>query len=153
MDIQVESVKDEVGNEYNFTQSNKDDRELEIKIGDADKTISGVHTYIITYTVSGAITYFSDHDELYWNATGNDWDVPINNVTIDVFLPEVIDYSKLQTACFTGESGGKESKCEKSVNTGKVGLSTVKGPLTIVIGFNKGIVTEITRQYEEPSTF
>ncbi|KKQ74675.1 MAG: hypothetical protein US94_C0001G0076 [Berkelbacteria bacterium GW2011_GWB1_38_5] len=149
---QIDKIIDSQGKVIEYSQED-DGSYLKLKIGDPNLTVTKEKTYIITYKVAGIINYFSDHDELYWNATGNDWDVPINNVTIDVFLPEVIDYSKLQTACFTGESGGKESKCEKSVNTGKVGLSTVKGPLTIVIGFNKGIVTEITRQYEEPSTF
>src|SRR3989344_3903018 len=77
MNMNVISVNDEKGNNYNYKTTNLDDRELELKIGDADKTITGVHTYVITYTVSGALTYFSDHDELYWNVTGNEWTVPI----------------------------------------------------------------------------
>jgi len=50
-------------------------------------TVTGVHSYVISYRVGGALTYFSDHDELYWNVTGNEWDVPINYVNSEITLP------------------------------------------------------------------
>ena len=34
-------------------------------------------TLILTYKVSNGLKYFDDHDELYWNVTGDEWDVPI----------------------------------------------------------------------------
>src|SRR4029077_11642206 len=49
---------------------------LDIKIGDANKTVTGRHVYTITYRVEGALNGFSDHDELYWNAIGDQWSVP-----------------------------------------------------------------------------
>ena len=39
--------------------------DLQIKIGDANKTVTGVHTYTINYRVQGALNGFPDHDELY----------------------------------------------------------------------------------------
>lgn len=36
-----------------------------IKIGDPDRTVSGVHAYTLTYLVRGAMNAFADHDELY----------------------------------------------------------------------------------------
>jgi len=65
-------VKDENGNNYDFSQSIVNE-EIRLKIGDADKFITGMQTYIISYKVTGALTYFLDHDELYWNVTGNKW--------------------------------------------------------------------------------
>ncbi|MGH2554621.1 MAG: DUF2207 domain-containing protein, partial [Actinomycetota bacterium] len=47
---------------------NKSGNLLQIKIGDPDRTITGPHTYTITYRVQGALNGFADHDELYWNA-------------------------------------------------------------------------------------
>ncbi|MCX6730401.1 MAG: DUF2207 domain-containing protein, partial [Candidatus Roizmanbacteria bacterium] len=64
--VQVESIKDEKGTTYSYSSSWVNNR-LKVKIGDANRTITGLHTYIIRYIVSGAITYYSDHDELYWN--------------------------------------------------------------------------------------
>src|SRR5438876_499489 len=34
-------------------------------------------TVKITYRVPNALLYFEDHDELYWNITGDEWEVPI----------------------------------------------------------------------------
>lgn len=49
----------------------------EVKIGDPDATITGEQTYVITYTLSGALSYGDVGSEFYYNATGDDWEVPI----------------------------------------------------------------------------
>jgi len=46
-----------------------------LKIGDADKNVQGVQTYILQYHLAGVINPFADHDEFYWNAIGPGWDV------------------------------------------------------------------------------
>lgn len=48
-----------------------------IKIGDPDRTVTGVHTYTLTYLVRGVMNAFADHDELYWNVTGTGWLFPL----------------------------------------------------------------------------
>ncbi|MCR4277379.1 MAG: DUF2207 domain-containing protein, partial [Candidatus Roizmanbacteria bacterium] len=75
------SVQDENGIDYRFTTSTVDEKLISLKIGNANRLVTGIHNYIITYKVAGALTYFSDHDELYWNITGNDWQIPIANTT------------------------------------------------------------------------
>ena len=34
----------------------------------------GEYTYVFDYSVTRELGFFSDHDELYWNVTGNGWD-------------------------------------------------------------------------------
>lgn len=58
-----------------------------LRIGDPDTTISGAHRYTIRYRVDAALNGFEDHDELYWNAVGPEWDVPIERVTARVRVP------------------------------------------------------------------
>src|SRR3990167_3153924 len=146
MDMNVLSVKDELGNNYTYKTTNLDDRELEIKIGDADKTITGVHTYVITYTVSGALTYFSDHDELYWNVTGNEWTVPIELASSKVTLPAVDGSSVTNAICYTGASVATEQNCTPEFSGNSVGvknnsiLNSGEG-LTVVVGFPKNVVS------------
>src|SRR5215217_2647053 len=49
-----------------------------IWIGNPDYFLDrGIHTYIIHYTMSRMARSFEDHDELYWNVTGNYWIFPI----------------------------------------------------------------------------
>ena len=78
------TVTDENGNSQTFVKSWINEQFVRIKIGNADKLITGTHMYVISYKVSGALTYFSDHDELYWNINGNEWTVPIAILTSEV---------------------------------------------------------------------
>ena len=69
-----------------------------IKIGDPDRTVTGVHTYELAYRVDGALNTFADHLELYWNAIGTDWPAPIAAATVHARVPGTV----LQVACFAG---------------------------------------------------
>jgi hypothetical protein len=68
--LQVESVTASPGTPADYDVSSQSGGITEIKIGDPDRTITGVHTYTIVYTVGAAMNGFKDHDELYWNAIG-----------------------------------------------------------------------------------
>jgi uncharacterized membrane protein YgcG len=76
IDIAVTGVKQD-GAEIPYEVSRSGDA-THIKIGDPDHTITGEHTYTIDYRADGAYSFFDDDTaELYWNATGNSWEVPI----------------------------------------------------------------------------
>lgn len=146
LDFKNFSVTDENGVNYQYKKST-DGENLTLKIGDPDRTITGVHTYIIYYRVAGALTYFSDHDELYWNVTGNDWPVWIKNAAATVILPKKIGEAAIKTACFMGSYGDNES-CTSSATDNSATfisakpLSSSEG-LTVVLGFPKNVVAEL----------
>ncbi len=125
---------------------------IRFKIGDPDKRIIGQQTYVITYAVAGVITPFSDHDELYWNVTGNNWEVPITSVKATVTLPAG---DHIQVICYTGIIGSQEQCLGEIIDKQSQFLSIrslAPGEgLTIVNGFTKGIVPIIT--VERPLTF
>ena len=132
---------------YPFTKTTSGET-LTLKIGDPDKTISGVHTYDILYKAAGALTYFSDHDELYWNITGNDWPVPIDAVVARIELPAEVAKADLRVACFTGSSGSTDTNCDTSYASGVVTIQTNRqlaayDGMTAVIGFPKGLVAVV----------
>jgi hypothetical protein len=140
------SVTNEKGILYKYSVSNENNTDI-IKIGDADQTVTGVNIYNISYRTSGAITYFSDHDELYWNVTGNDWQIPIKNASITVSLPQKIQPDQINLSCFTGVSGSSEKECSIS-NIENYSVKSLRSlgsgeGLTIVIGFPKNIVAMI----------
>ena len=61
---------------------------VRIFTGDADVYLkNGPHRFAITYQTARQIRFFKDHDELYWNATGNGWDFPIGKASATVTLP------------------------------------------------------------------
>jgi len=148
------SVTDENGRSYKYVKSWIDEKILRLKIGDADRYVTGEHQYIISYKVSGALTYYSDHDELYWNVNGNEWTVPTRRTTAAVVFPAEIKTEDIKTACFTGITGSNVSDCNYLINDS--GQDNIKASqplsagegLTIVIGFPKNIVAVL-----EPKEF
>ena len=75
-----------------------------LKVGDAGRTISGTHTYEITYKVTGALSQQSDVTELYWNVTGNQWQIPIEEVRVALRLSDAGALGE-QAACYVGGLG------------------------------------------------
>ncbi len=111
-----------------------------LKIGDADRTITGEHTYVIEYKVNRAVRFFNDHDELYWNVTGNEWEVPITKSSAAVYLPFAAN-DEVKTICYTGETGSKAQDCTGSVQSNEA-LFAANDFLTIAVSWPKGLVTE-----------
>jgi uncharacterized membrane protein YgcG len=112
-----------------------------IKIGDPNQVIMGGHTYEIRYTLDGALNPFDDHDELYWNAIGPDWNVPISDVTASISAPVAID----RALCFTGPVGST-LPCETTSMDGatvRFSESTIDPhePVTLVAALPPGSVT------------
>jgi len=123
------------------TKITDDTGSTHIRIGDPNRTITGVHTYTIAYTARGVLNSFPDHDELYWNAIGTEWFVFINNATAKVTAPAAITGA----ACFAGEKGSNLA-CDRATVDGSAAnfsermLGFNEG-LTVVIGLPKGAVT------------
>ena len=61
------SVTGKNGESYNYSTLYPQNH-LRLKIGDPNKTITGTHIYVVSYNVSGALTYFNDHTELCFGA-------------------------------------------------------------------------------------
>ena len=128
-----------------YPNTSEEDTTYKIKIGDPNKTITGVQNYTIPYTVGGGLTYFSDHDELYWNVTGNEWKVPIQNAGVTIQLPKETPLESIKVACYTGVKNSTEQNCETEVVDTQVAAYTTKPlaageGLTVVVSFPKGIV-------------
>ncbi|OIP86805.1 hypothetical protein AUK04_00075 [Candidatus Roizmanbacteria bacterium CG2_30_33_16] len=147
LETNVIGVRDANNEPYDFT-TNRQKNTIQIKIGSASKYVTGIVTYIISYDISGALTYYSDHDELYWNITGNGWQVPILKATAEVVLPEQITASDIKSICFTGSVGSTDQNCNSTNQTNTVlvnsnlPLSATQG-LTAVVSFPKNIVAVV----------
>jgi uncharacterized membrane protein len=141
----VLSVKDASGRgwKYKVTRSG---HVIHIRIGDPKRFVGDRQTYVITYQVENAILFFDDHDELYWNVTGNDWKAPIQEASAHVSLATKSTSKNLWTACYTGPYGSKETKCgyETYDNNSKFltkrSLNIGEG-FTIAFGWEKGLVS------------
>lgn len=154
--IKVKKVTDETGVPYNYTTSVTKGL-IEIKIGEADKLVTGTKKYIINYTVERAMLYLEDHDEFYWNAIGTDWGVRIENVEATVIFPRVLNIRKEMTAsCYKGEFGSK-NECESMIipgNNPEEGDRIIYSDknfgahngMALITGFPKGTVYQPTKK-------
>lgn len=112
------------------------------RIGDPRRTVTGLQTYLITYNVARTINAFSGHDELYWSATGNEWEWDIARALCIVTLPEGVDVRKVRFTFYTGRLGSREQGGQAKVEDHKVVFEA--GPfrqgegLTIVVSVPKG---------------
>lgn len=52
---------------------------------------SGTHTYVVNYTVKDAVKVYADCAELYWQFIGEDFEVPVDNVTGKIHLPNGVE--------------------------------------------------------------
>lgn len=151
--LHVESVSATGGASAQFDVSNEPGGITRIKIGDPDATTSGVHTYTIVYTVDAAMNGFADHDELYWNAIGDQWDVPVEHATTTVNAPAGI----LDAVCYAGPVRATTS-CDKQKVMGETARFTRSGlfpfeAFTVVVALPKGSVAEPHPQLVEPWSF
>lgn len=144
---EVLGVTDEENNLITYTEDS-DEQALHIKIGDPDETVSGKHTYIISYRIYNAIRQFTDHAELYWNVTGNEWTVPVLDGGALVKWPE-INTSSLAAGCLTGSVGSEATDCEFETATSSVDFyaNTEFKPgegMTIFVSFPLGVISTTT---------
>ncbi|SFV36229.1 Predicted membrane protein [Devosia crocina] len=116
-----------------------------IWIGDSRGFIgAGDHRYVITYTMARMARPFEEHDELYWNATGNYWNFPILRSVARVTLPQGATITKL--SAYTGAPGSTEqavsvtrtSDTEASFRTQRI-LDAGEG-MTFAVSFEKGVI-------------
>lgn len=85
--LRLSSVTDQTGHPWPYRLESAG-RYQRIRIGDPDTTLTGRQAYRITYEVQrGAVRFFPDHDECYWNLTGNEWQVPMHRVRAVIELP------------------------------------------------------------------
>jgi uncharacterized membrane protein YgcG len=120
---------------------------IRIYVGKRDAFISpGLHTFTLTYRTDRQLGFFDQHDELYWNVTGNGWSFQIDQARAEVILPARIE--PLKSTAYTGPQGSREQAFERSYSeSGNIVFKTTRTlkpreGLTIVVAWPKGFVSE-----------
>jgi uncharacterized membrane protein len=139
--IEDVSATDDTGQKLKLEQ-NREGRYVKFKIyvpaaEDATRTIT------LHYRVLDAIRFFADHDELYWNVTGDEWQNAIELVTARIELPEGV--TGLHAIAYTGVFGSHAQDAQVEVGSNYVQIRSTRRlgyrqGLTAVVGFDKGFV-------------
>ncbi len=112
----------------------------------------GEHVYAFTYHTDRQLGFFADHDELYWNVTGNGWDFAIDSASASVTLPGHVPSARLELEAYTGAQGdrGRDWNARTDGDSRALFATTAMLPprhgLTLVVGFPKGVVAAPTTQ-------
>ncbi len=140
--VKLESVTDAAGQPLKV-ESSRERHYLKWKIYIDDAT-DAVRTIILHYRVANGLKYFEDHDELYWNVTGDEWNVPIEDATAQILLPPGV--TGIRALAFTGANGSRAQNAAIETSANTVSLSMLRPlgfheGLTAVVGWDKGFVT------------
>lgn len=123
---------------------------VRIKAGDADVFLApGEYTYEFNYRTDRQLGFFAEHDELYWNVTGNGWKFPIDAVTAEVHLPQGVPEGQIHVEGYTGPFGAKGTDYSARVENGTPHFATTRAlsrheGLTLVVTWPKGFVAPPT---------
>jgi Predicted membrane protein (DUF2207) len=104
-------------------------------------------TVVLHYRATNALRFFDEHDELYWNVTGDEWEVPIEAATARIELPP--NATGVRAIAFNGAYGSRAQDASVAIEGTAVSiamphaLSFYEG-LTAVVGWDKRIVAEPT---------
>jgi len=111
----------------------------------------GNHTYQFAYRTNRQLGFFRDHDELYWNVTGNAWKFPIDVATATVLLPPNVRTLVTDLSGYTGYEGEKgqayTARRDEDSNPTFRAKSLAPGQgLTIAVSWPKGLIAEPTAE-------
>ncbi len=133
---------------------------VRIYLGDPNFLLpSGEYTYTLTYQTTRQLGFFTDHDELYWNVTGNGWIFPIDKASATVILPGNIPGDKISVSGFTGAQGSTARELTASVDADGHAQFVTTQPLnaneglTIVTTFPKGCILPPTSGQQTAAWF
>lgn len=137
-----------------FNESGRELSGKEIEIREDEEHVSIKLNFDLTdiqkawtfqYRVHGGLGFFTEYDEIYWNAISSEREVPIKEVAVSVFLPEEVQEKEIRQKLFVGFFGSER----QSFNYQVVNEDTLSfwgediAPyenLTIVASFPKRIV-------------
>ena len=139
--IKLDSITDDSGSKLKYEKKTRGGF-LHLKIyvpGATDAT----RTVNIEYSVANGTRFFEDHDEFYWNVTGNDWPVPIEQASAMIYFPAEAS-GKLRAQAFQGVYGSSRHASASVTGPGASVETTdslpMRGGLTADIYIEKGVL-------------
>ncbi|MBN1996438.1 DUF2207 domain-containing protein [candidate division KSB1 bacterium] len=144
----IKVLRDRVPEDYHTENLSNGVR---VYVGSRDVFLSpGYYTYTIVYETNRQVGFFKDHDELYWNVTGNGWGFQIEKASATVELPETIPHVETTFSGYTGPYGSTATNFVafwENPRRIKFEATLILEPaegLTIVVTWPKGYIDEPT---------
>lgn len=125
--------------------------DLEIKIGNAPKTVIGNQNYEISYKVKNALIVEDSLVLLYWNLKPADWDADFKKIKFNIQLPEGSVISAENCFTYSGDNENSEVSNEFDYDFSNRTYSAVSHPdfnsaqgqsVTVLIKLDKKLFSE-----------
>jgi len=124
---------------------------VRVYIGQASRMLQpGVHSYQIRFLTNRQLGFFDDHDELWWNVTGNGWSFPIDAASARISLPFDVPPSSLELSAYAGVFGSTETSVRSHIVDGHTADFETTRPLmpgegfSVIAAWPKGLIEEPT---------
>ena len=110
-----------------------------------------VRTVVIRYRVPNGLKFWQEYEELYWNVTGDEWEIPIRVATATILLPPGLD--GLRTASWTGgygatEDGARATTIEDGFYFDTMGQLGYREGVTVAVAWNPGVLSRPSFLYK-----
>ncbi len=107
--------------------------------------VNSTRTLTIIYRVRRGLLGWDDSDELYWNVTGTEWDVPIRVAEAFIASARATPDDLVRSIAYTGPRGatGNDYTEERAKNVITFRTTRPLGPregLTVVVGWPRGYI-------------
>ncbi len=143
--VSLQSARDDAGRNLR-TETTREGANIKFKVW-IPGAMNATRTLVLRYHATNGLRFFDEHDELYWNVTGDQWEVPIRAATAEITLPP--GATGLRAIAFNGMYGSTARDARVTIDGNVVrivmphALDYHEG-LTAVVGWDKGLVTAPT---------
>jgi len=143
--VSLQSARDDQGHNLRI-ETSRQGASIKYKVW-IPGAVNATKTLVLRYHATNGLRFFDEHDELYWNVTGDEWEVPIRTATAEIDLPA--GAAGLRAIAFNGKYGSTASDARVTID-GPVVRITMPHALdyhegvTAVVGWDKGLVTAPT---------
>jgi len=78
----------------------------QLRIGPTDEPLAaGDHRFVVRYEADGVTQFLADRDQLYWNALGHYWRLPVDEAVVRVHLPSELPVDVVTADGYAGGRG------------------------------------------------
>src|SRR3989449_1928572 len=139
--VSLQSVQDDAGQDLR-TETSRQGHYIKYKIW-IPGAVNATRTLVLRYRATNGLRFFDEHDELYWNVTGDEWEVPIQAATAEIELPP--GTTGMRAIAFNGVYGAaaRDAGIQISDNIVHIAMRHPLGyheGLTAVVGWDKGVI-------------
>lgn len=146
LDLSLVAITDDQGNPLRYEEDGGSTLSLRIYVPGA---VDATRTVVIRYTLSNVLRFFPEDsefghiDEIYWQVTGANWEVPIEQASARIQLPLGVMAS--QAAAYTGTLDSRASDARIEQDGGVVQVTTTRAlspgeGLTVAVGWPAGML-------------